>query len=162
MVLSGYPSCLSVAHNLMDNNPTTQPFEPNQLPFPVIFFDGVCNLCNQFVDFMIHLDKRQIYRYASLQSDLGQYVLQQNRLSTQNLKTILLLQNGKIYQKSDAVIRILVGLGGIYRLARFLRIMPQFIRDAVYTFVSSNRYLFFGKKETCRLPSADEKARFLD
>lgn len=124
----------------------------------IIFFDGVCNLCNAFVDFLIARDKDQLFHFAPLQGETARARLPADALS---LRSVVLWNQGERLEKSDAALMILQQLGGIWWLSRIFWVVPGFLRDLVYDFVAANRYGFFGKRETCRLPSPEEKARFL-
>lgn len=126
----------------------------------IIFFDGVCNFCNASVNFIITHDSTRRYRFASLQSELGQKTLQENGYSTVKLNTILLLRNGKLYQKSTAALEIARYLKGWSWLYGFI-ILPRFIRDAFYGLVARNRYRIFGKSESCRIPTPEERSLFI-
>jgi predicted DCC family thiol-disulfide oxidoreductase YuxK len=125
----------------------------------VVFFDGVCNLCNGAVDFFIKRDKKMFLRYASLQSDFAKEKLADHL--HEDLSTVVLLINDDIYVKSEAIIRALIILGGPYSMAKVLLLIPRFIRDFAYEFIAKNRYRFFGKKDSCRLPTPAEKNLFL-
>lgn len=127
----------------------------------IILFDGVCNLCNSSVQFIIKHDKSNHFLFTSLQSDAGQQILLQNNLENLNFKTILLLENGKIYDKSTAILRINKKLNGLYPMLYGFIIIPKFIRDAIYNFISKNRYKWFGKQESCMIPTRELKAKFL-
>ena len=127
----------------------------------VILFDGVCNLCNAAVNFVIDYDDKNIFRFASLQSDIGQQLLKANGLNTQEFNSFLLVQNDKILQKSTAALTVAKQLGGIWKLAAIFLIIPAFIRDMVYDSISKNRYRWFGKTESCRMPTPELKAKFL-
>jgi predicted DCC family thiol-disulfide oxidoreductase YuxK len=128
---------------------------------PIILFDGVCNLCNTSVQFVIEHDPTAIFRFASLQSDAGQAILAKNALNTEGLNSVILVENEVIYDRSTAALRIAKRLsGGVQLLAVFL-IVPRFIRDFVYKIVAKNRYRWFGKQEVCWLPTKELKARFL-
>lgn len=129
---------------------------------PIIFFDGVCNLCNQSVLFVIHHDKKGKFNFAPLQSDYAQQKLNGFPYATQELNTILLLKNGKVFQKSTAVLEICRGLSGLWPLLYGLIIIPTFIRNRVYDWVAHNRYKWFGKKQECMIPTPEVKARFKD
>jgi len=129
---------------------------------PVILFDGVCNLCNGFISFLIDRDPKRVLRYASLQSAYGQRVLAKHHLDGNEFKSMILLENDRIYQQSDAALRILSRLGGIYAMASVFFAVPTFIRNGVYNWVAENRYRLWGKKETCRLPKPEERALFLE
>lgn len=125
---------------------------------PIVLFDGVCNLCNGAVQFIIERDKHQQFRFASLQSGFGQQYQQQ----VGEVDSILLVDHGKIYQKSSAALRIARKLDGLWPMLFILIIIPPFIRDFVYDIIARNRYRLFGKKESCWLPTPDLKALFLD
>jgi predicted DCC family thiol-disulfide oxidoreductase YuxK len=127
----------------------------------VILFDGVCNLCNAAVNFVIDYDNKNIFRFTSLQSDIGQQLLKANGLNTQEFNSFLLVQNDKILQKSTAALTVAIQLGGIWKLAAIFLIIPAFIRDMVYDYISKNRYRWFGKTESCRMPTPELKAKFL-
>jgi predicted DCC family thiol-disulfide oxidoreductase YuxK len=128
---------------------------------PVIFFDGVCNLCNATVDFLIRHDPNHLLRYASLQSSAGQQALRQAGLSTDAYETFLLFDNGKFYTRSTAALRTAVILGGFFKLLAILFVVPRPIRDFIYSYVARNRYRWFGRKESCRLPTPEERSLFI-
>lgn len=126
----------------------------------IIFFDGVCNLCNSTVDFIITRDTNQMIQYAPLQGvNARKYI---GDKLVQNLNTVTFYQDGKIYTKSEAIIRVLSLLGPKYALLSIFLLLPTFIRDFFYDLVAKNRYRFWGKRDTCRLPSPAEKKLFLD
>jgi predicted DCC family thiol-disulfide oxidoreductase YuxK len=127
----------------------------------IILFDGVCNLCNSSVDFIVKRDKKNIFKFASLQSPFGQAVLEKFNLPPQEFQSVLLIKNGKIFQKSSAGLEIARQISGFWFLLYSFIIVPSFIRDWVYDFIAQNRYHWFGKKETCRLPTPQERAKFL-
>ena len=127
---------------------------------PVIFFDGVCGLCNAWVDFVIVRDRRRLFRFAALQGETARDRL---HLSPGDLlDSVVLADETGVYQKSDAVWRILRSLGGVWSVSGFcLRLLPRPIRNWGYDFVARRRYKWFGRKETCRMPSPGERERFL-
>jgi predicted DCC family thiol-disulfide oxidoreductase YuxK len=127
----------------------------------LILFDGVCNLCNQSVDFIIKRDKKDVFLFTSLQSAQGQEILKQHSLNTQDFDSVLLLKNGKLYQKSTAALLIGSQLGGFWVLSSVFMLIPPFIRNIVYDWIARNRYRWHGKKETCRLPTPEERKKFL-
>jgi predicted DCC family thiol-disulfide oxidoreductase YuxK len=131
-----------------------------EIPSSIVFFDGVCNLCNALVDFLVRHDRRRVLRFASLQGNTARELLGPG--AGENLSSVVFYQNGSISTESLAVIRILSRLGGPWGLLSLLRVIPSFLRDPIYGFVARNRYRWFGKRETCRLPSPDERALFLD
>ena len=128
----------------------------------IILFDGVCNLCNSSVQFIIKHDKKKQFLFTSLQSDAGQEILLQNKIENLNFKTILLVENNNLFTKSTAILKISKKLNGIYPLFYAFIIVPTFIRDGIYNFISKNRYQWFGKKESCMIPTEDLKERFLE
>lgn len=128
----------------------------------VVLFDGVCNLCNGAVNWLIDHDSKNVLRYASLQSAYGQQVVAKHNLQGEYLNTILLVEGDKIYERSTAVLRTLKNIGGIWSLLYVFIVVPAFIRNAVYNFVSRNRYRWFGKLDACRIPTPALKAKFLE
>jgi len=127
----------------------------------VVLFDGVCNLCNSSVDFLIKRDSKRKFRYASLQSDTAQQLLKDANYQGELLGSIVVVADGTIREKSNAVLFLASQLGGIYRLLSIFSIVPKKIRDWIYDRVASNRYRWFGKRDTCRLPTKEEKRLFL-
>jgi predicted DCC family thiol-disulfide oxidoreductase YuxK len=129
---------------------------------PVILFDGVCNLCNSSVDWIIRRDQRGHFRYGSLQSDSGQEILKTHHYDQGDLSTIVLEENGKLYFRSTAVLRILKSLGAAWPILYYLFIwIPPQVRDVVYRWIAANRYRWFGQRESCRLPTEQERALFV-
>lgn len=128
----------------------------------VVLFDGVCNLCNGFVQFIVPRDSDRQFHFASLQSDVGQELLEEHGLPTDELKSMVLIKGDDCYVKSEAAIRIAAQLGGVYALLSPFRFVPRSIRDRVYEFVANNRYRWFGKKDQCMMPTGDVKTRFLE
>ena len=128
----------------------------------VVLFDGVCNLCSGFVQFVLPRDDAGKYKFASLQSDVGQALLAEHDLPTDELESVVLIEDGESYVKSAAVIRIAADLGGVYRLLSPFRFLPRAVRDGAYDFVADHRYQWFGKKDRCMLPSGDVQSRFLE
>lgn len=126
----------------------------------IILFDGVCNLCNGFVHRIIAADKNDYFRFASLQSEAGQSLLK-NHPNLQDLKSIVYLDNGKIYTKSTAAIKISSHLGFTWKILQLGYILPVFLRDGIYNIIAKNRYKWFGKKDQCMVPTPDLKAKFL-
>jgi len=127
----------------------------------IILFDGVCNLCNASVSFVIERDKKNVFQFASLQSSFGQEVLKKHQLSASDFDSMILLQNGIIHQRSDAALRIAKELSGAWKLLYSFIIVPRFIRNGVYNFVARNRYKWFGKQEACMIPTPELKAKFI-
>ena len=127
----------------------------------IVLFDGVCNLCNGLVSYLIKLDKNKTLFYCSLQSETGKKLLAQHHLNNLNLNSIVFISH-QTSVKSTAVLRILYQLGGFYRLTLILLVIPSFIRDWVYDIVAKKRYLWFGKSKSCRIPNEEEQAMFIE
>lgn len=128
----------------------------------IILFDGQCNLCTTSVQFVIKRDKQDLYRFVSLQSDLGQTILTYlNRKGSAFDSIVLYEAQETFYLKSAAALRILIGLGGFYTLARLFLVFPQRFNDLLYDFVARNRYHWYGKRETCMVPTPDLASKFL-
>jgi len=127
----------------------------------IILFDGVCNLCNNSIQFIIKRDKKQRFLFASLQSDAAQDILLQFQLKNSDFDSIIFIENGEIYQKSTAILKISTYLSGLWKLNYGFIIIPKFIRDAIYSFIAKNRYKWFGKKDVCMIPTKELKIRFL-
>lgn len=128
----------------------------------VILFDGVCNLCNTSVQFIIKHDKQKQFLFASLQSDVAKEILLQFPSKKIDFTSIILIKDEHYYDKSTAALLVFRQLKNSYRLCYFFIIIPKKIRDMVYLYISKNRYKWFGKQNTCFTPSEDIKERFLD
>ena len=127
---------------------------------PIIFFDGVCNLCNSSVQFVIKKDKENKFRFASLQSEAGQEILHQFNLSQNDFNSFILFEDGKLYTRSTAALRVLSQLKG-WKWSRVFNWVPRFLRDGVYNVIARNRYKWFGKRDSCMLPTENLVSRFL-
>jgi predicted DCC family thiol-disulfide oxidoreductase YuxK len=127
----------------------------------IILFDGVCNLCNASVHFVIKRDVKGVFRFASLQSGFAQRIPEMAKIAGA-LKTIVLLKNGSVYLRSDAALEIARDLRGLWPGLYFLKLIPKFVRDGVYDFISRHRYQWFGKTDECWLPSPELNSRFVD
>jgi predicted DCC family thiol-disulfide oxidoreductase YuxK len=127
-----------------------------------ILFDGVCNFCNSSVNFIINKDRRDVFRFASLQSDFGQKCLKDFNLHTDIFSTLILVSGEEHYTHSSAALRIAKELSFPYNLSFAFIIVPPFIRNIFYDIISRNRYKWFGKKEVCRIPTAEERAKFIE
>jgi len=126
----------------------------------IILFDGICNLCNNAVQFIIKRDKKHHFLFTSLQSDAAQDILLQFQLKNSDLNSIIFIEDEKIYQKSTAVLRISKQLNGLWKLNYAFIIIPKFIRDFIYDIIAKKRYGWFGKREHCMIPSAALKKYF--
>ena len=129
---------------------------------PIVLFDGVCNLCHGFVQFLLPRDTEGRFRFASLQSEVGQRLLAEHGLADHGLDSIVLIEDGDCYVKSSAVIRIAQLLGGVYRLLGPFRYLPRRFRDRVYDLVAAHRYRLFGEKDQCAMPTGNVQERFLE
>jgi predicted DCC family thiol-disulfide oxidoreductase YuxK len=127
----------------------------------LILFDGVCNLCNHSVNMVIDHDKNNVFRFTSLQSEIGQKILAENNLNTTEFHSFVFIQHGKVYQQSTAALKVAITLGGWWKCLGIFLIVPPFIRNAVYAIISKNRYRWFGKQESCRMPTPELKSKFL-
>jgi predicted DCC family thiol-disulfide oxidoreductase YuxK len=128
----------------------------------IILFDGVCNLCNASVNFVIKHDKKAQFLFASFQSDAAKEILLHFNLKKINLDSIILIEDRKIYEKSTAILRITKLLNGGFKYLYFLIAIPKPLRDWLYSSIAKNRYRLFGKRESCLVPSPELKNRFLD
>lgn len=127
----------------------------------IIFFDGVCNLCNASIDFVIQRDKYDQLLVGALQEDLSRKILSNFKVREDYLDSLVLLEKGVIYYKSSAALKIAKHLSGLWPALYLLIFIPKFLRDPIYNWIGNNRYRWFGKKNTCRLPTPAEKAKFL-
>jgi predicted DCC family thiol-disulfide oxidoreductase YuxK len=127
----------------------------------IILFDGVCNFCNRMVNIILKYDQDAHFQFAPSQSTAGINMLQQYKLDQKASASVILIDNDKVYTKTDAVIQIATHLKGWPRLFMGLKYVPKFIRDLGYDLVSKNRYTLFGKRETCRIPDESTRHRFL-
>lgn len=133
----------------------------NTTEHPVLLFDGVCNLCNGSVQFIIERDPDARFRFASLQSEEGQVVLSRFENRPSDLSSVVLIQDDQLYARSEAALRVARQLGGGWSLLYAFIVVPRPIRDAVYDWIARNRYRWFGKKDACMIPSPDLQSRFL-
>lgn len=128
----------------------------------IILFDGVCNLCNSSVQFVIKRDKNKQFRYASLQSELGEKLLAERNIDPNQIDSIILIDpNVAYYIKSSAALEISKKLSGLWPLMSLFLFLPTGFRDFVYDFIAKNRYKWFGKQESCMLPTKEQQALFL-
>ncbi len=135
---------------------------PESLSNYVVLFDGVCNFCNSSVNFIIDNDKHDCFRFASLQSEFGQSILKKHNLPLDSFSTIILVADNKVFTKSGAALRIARKLRFPHSLYYVFIIVPPFIRNFFYDMVSRNRYKWFGKKDACRIPTPEERNKFME
>ncbi len=129
---------------------------------PIILFDGICNLCNAAVQFVIKRDPAAVFSFASLQSEVGQQLLKKFDLPVSELNSFVLIQHDQSYTRSTAALKVAKQLKGPTKLLYGFIIVPAFIRNFVYKIIAANRYRWFGKRDSCMLPSVDLKERFLN
>ena len=127
---------------------------------PVILFDGVCNLCSASVQFIIKRDPKSHFKFASLQSDAGIALLKKYNIPDE-LRSIVLISDGKVYNRSAAALNIAKKLSGLWPILYTYIIIPPFIRDSIYDWIADNRYKWFGKQNECMIPTANLKSRFI-
>jgi predicted DCC family thiol-disulfide oxidoreductase YuxK len=130
-------------------------------PRAVVLFDGVCNLCNTAVQFLIARDPNARLKFASLQSEAGRTLLASHRLPRDYRGSLVLIQDGRAYIESDAALRLTVYLSWPWSLLRMCRWLPRVVRDAVYRLIAKHRYQWFGRSTTCAVPSPQLRSRFL-
>jgi len=128
----------------------------------IVLFDGVCNLCSSGVQFIIKRDKKNQFLFSSLQSKTGQEYLKQFNLPVDDLNSFILIESNKLFTRSTAALRILKYLPNGWQIFYPFIILPKFIRDGVYKWISKNRYKWFGKKEECWIPTVELQSKFLD
>jgi len=130
----------------------------------IILFDGVCNFCSRWVDLIMKHDKKDYFRFATLQSEIAQNLLRQKNIAEENFPdSVILVESGQLFLKSDAGLRIHRGLGFPFSALYIFIVFPKAIRDAVYNLIANNRYKWFGKKNACRVPvTEEEKRKFLN
>ncbi len=133
----------------------------NQVPDKLLLFDGVCNLCNTAVQLVIKHDKSGAIKFASIQSDIGQEILKAYSISTNEIFTLVFIDNQNAFVKSDGALRVAHYLSGWPKLISKFDFIPRGIRDKIYDLIAKNRYKWFGKKESCMLPTKDIAARFI-
>ncbi len=127
----------------------------------LILFDGVCNFCDRSVQFVMKRDPEAKFTFASLQSGAGERVKEYYKIDP-SLDSMILVEDGTYYTKSTAALKICKNLKGLWKVFSVLLVIPKPIRDFFYNIVARNRYKWFGKRETCKLPSPEERSRFLE
>lgn len=127
----------------------------------IILFDGVCNLCNSAVLFILKHDKKAVFSFAALQSETAELLLKNYNITNKSLHSIVYIADGVLYKQSTAALHICKQLPGLWKYCYYLIFVPKKIRDAVYTYIANHRYKWFGKKEQCAVPSKNIQDRFL-
>lgn len=129
----------------------------------IVLFDGVCNLCNRSIQFIIKRDNKDEFRFATLQGKLGQRLVQERNIDIKKIDSILLIEPGlAYYTKSSAALKIGISFGGAWKILNVLNLIPSKLRDIVYDWVARNRYSWYGKKNACMIPTPEVKDKFLD
>jgi predicted DCC family thiol-disulfide oxidoreductase YuxK len=128
----------------------------------IVFFDGVCNLCNGTVQFLLKIDKHQRLQFGSLQGETAKRILPTYQISPEKLSSIIFIHQNKVYTESTAVLEIFRLIGGAWILLYIFIIIPAFIRNAFYKLIARYRYQWFGKRSSCRIPTPSERGRFLN
>ena len=126
----------------------------------IVVFDGVCNFCNSSINFIIKNDRKDVFRFAAFQSEAGEELSKKYHFKFDDPDTIILIEDGKVYERSDAVLRVLRHIG-IYKILYLNIIVPRSIRDFFYKLIAKNRYKLFGKKDSCMVPSKEVRNKFL-
>lgn len=126
----------------------------------ILFFDGVCIMCNRLIQFVLKHDKKRLYKFATLQGATAERLLPE--AFRQDLTTVVLLDHDGIFKESDAILRLLASLGGVFSVFGIFKIVPRFIRDRVYRFIATHRYRWFGTTESCAFLSKEDRERILD
>lgn len=129
----------------------------------IILFDGVCNLCDTSVQFIIKKDKKDSYRFVSLQSELGQKIIKHIGIDLTKIDSIVLYEPGiAYYLKAEAALKIAAGLNGLYPFLKLFSVLPKSLTNLVYDYIAKNRYKWYGKKESCMIPTLELKSKFLE
>jgi predicted DCC family thiol-disulfide oxidoreductase YuxK len=127
----------------------------------IVLFDGVCNFCNASINFVIEHDTAGYFKFAPLQSEIGEELTAKHDIDRVETDSVILVENGKVYTHSDAALGIARRLNGIWSWAYALRVIPRPIRDLAYKFIARNRYRLFGRRDACMMPTPEVRARFL-
>ena len=127
----------------------------------IILFDGVCNLCNRSVNFIISKDKKDVFRFATLQSEIGLSLISQHGINTTKTDSVILIDTNEYHERSSAILQIVKNLSGGYALLYFFIIVPKCIRDWGYDYIAKNRYKWYGKKDSCMVPTPELVSKFL-
>jgi predicted DCC family thiol-disulfide oxidoreductase YuxK len=128
----------------------------------IILFDGVCNLCNNSVQFIIKRDRKGVFKFSPIQSDAGQALFVEYSIDSAEVDSIVYIKDDRYFIQSSAILNILRDIGGIWKLCYLFILVPPFIRDYFYRFIAKSRYSVFGKRDRCMIPSKENENRFLD
>lgn len=127
----------------------------------IILFDGICNLCNSSINFVIKRDKKDEFRFTALQEEPGISLLKRHHIDTKDTDSIILIENDTVYVKSSAALRVSRKLSGAWPLMYVFMIVPTFIRNGVYDYIAKNRYKWYGKQDSCMIPNPELNDKFL-
>lgn len=127
----------------------------------IVLFDGVCNLCNGVVNFLIDHDPNGRFKFGALQAEMVQGLLKRHDINADPLESFVVIHDGRVYHRSEAALKVAWLLGGVWRVFYPLILVPRPLRDAAYDWLAANRYRWFGSRETCRVPTPELKARFI-
>ena len=127
----------------------------------LVLFDGVCNVCNASVQFILRHDQREVFSFAPIQSELGQKIFRAHGLDPADAQTFMVVTGGRVWLRSDAALEIARQFGGGWRLFGVFRIIPRAVRDWLYSLLARNRYRLFGRREACMIPTPEVRKRFL-
>lgn len=127
----------------------------------IILFDGICNFCNSSVNKIIKHDTKNKFKFAPLQSEIGKKLLKEYEIDSTKTDSIILIENNTYFIKSTAILKIAKHLNGLYPLVYGFIVIPKFIRDSVYDFIAKNRYKWFGKQDSCMVPTKEVKSKFI-
>ena len=127
----------------------------------IILFDGICNFCNYWVDFIIKRDKDKTLKFATLQSDAGKKIANQFSIVNKNIDSIIFIKGGNYFARSDAVLEIAKELKSVWKILYLLKVIPRHLRNFIYDLIAKYRYAIFGKRNSCRVPSSEEISRFI-
>jgi predicted DCC family thiol-disulfide oxidoreductase YuxK len=127
----------------------------------IILFDGICNFCNYWVDFIIKRDKDKTLKFATLQSDAGKKIANQFSIVNKNIDSIIFIKGGNYFARSDAVLEIAKELKSVWKILYLLKVIPRHLRNFIYDLIAKYRYAIFGKRNSCRVPTSEEISRFI-
>ena len=127
----------------------------------IILFDGICNFCNYWVDFIIKRDKDKTLKFATLQSDAGKKIANQFSIVNKNIDSIIFIKGGNYFARSDAVLEIAKELKSVWKKLYLLKVIPRHLRNFIYDLIAKYRYAIFGKRNSCRVPTSEEISRFI-
>ena len=127
----------------------------------IILFDGVCNFCNFWVNFIMDRDAKSVFKFASLQSEAGIKLIEKHSINTKDIDSVILIMNNKYFVKSEAVLKIARELTSFWKIFYYFKFIPAPVRDFIYDIIAKNRYSIFGKRESCRIPTEEEKSKFI-